>query len=257
MPSENIDHHWNCWKEWFLTHVKNYIPMKVVTDTNSPPWIDGEVRHLLWKKYAALKRFRQSRTNARKQKLRTLSQSVKYLVRQKHRDYLEKVKDSFAENPKLFWRYHKSVHRHRVRNRPEIVYNGETAKTAAHKAELFNTYFSSVFTSPRSSTNLEAVTRSPPLRTELQLSDIVISVDEVTDCLKSLDTSKASGPDGIPSRLLKECAGQIAPSLCDIFTHSLRLVDSLQSGNRQTLLRYTRNNKKNSQKIIDLFPCSP
>lgn len=52
MPSENIDHHWNCWKEWFLTHVKNSIPVKVVTDTNSPPWIDGEVRHLLGKMYA-------------------------------------------------------------------------------------------------------------------------------------------------------------------------------------------------------------
>ena len=112
------------------------------------------------------------------------------------------------------------MRRHRVSNRPEIGYNGETAKTAAHKAELFNTYFSSVFTSPRSSTNLKAVTRSPPLRTELQLSDIVISVDEVTDCLKSLDTSKASGPDGIPSRLLKECAGQIASSLCDIFNYN-------------------------------------
>jgi hypothetical protein len=154
--------------------------------------------------------------------LRTLSQFVKYLVRQKHRDYLEKVKDSFAENPKLFWRYHKSVRRHRVSSRPEIVYNDETAKTAAHKAELFNTYFSPAFTSPRSSTNPEAVTRSLPLRTELQLSDIVISVDEVTDCLKSLDTSKASGTDGIPSWLLKECAGQIAPSLCDIFNHSLQ-----------------------------------
>jgi hypothetical protein len=21
MPSENINYHWNCWKEWFLTHV--------------------------------------------------------------------------------------------------------------------------------------------------------------------------------------------------------------------------------------------
>ncbi|CAB4005603.1 Hypothetical predicted protein [Paramuricea clavata] len=218
MPSGNIDHHWNCWKEWFLMHVKNYIPMKVVTDTNSPPWIDGEIRLLLPKKYAALKRFQQSQTNARKQKLRTLSQSVKYLVRQKHCDYLEKVKDSFAENPKLFWRYHKSVHHHRVSNGPEIVYNGETAKTAAHKAELFNMYFC-VFTSPQSSTNLEAVTRLHPLRTELQRSDIVISVDEVTDYL---DTSKASGPNGIPSRPLNEFAGQIAPSLCNIFNHSLQ-----------------------------------
>ena len=257
MPSENIDHHWNCWKEWFLTHVKNSIPMKVVTDTNSPPWIDGEVRHLLRKKYSALKRFRQSRTNARKQKLRTLSQSVKYLVRQKHRGYLEKVKDSFAENPKLFWRYHKSVRRHRVRNRPEIVYNGETAKTAAHKAELFNTYFSSVFTSPRSSTNLEAVTRSPPLRTELQLSDIVISVDEVTDCLKSLDTSKASGPDGIPSRLLKECAGQIAPSLCDIFNHSLqsgRLPSEWKSANVTPIHKKQQKELAENYRPISLLP---
>ena len=47
------------------------------------------------------------------------------------------------------------MRRHQVSNRPEIVYNAETAKSAAHKAELLNAYFSSVFTSPRSSTNPE------------------------------------------------------------------------------------------------------
>ena len=40
---------------------------------------------------------------------------------------------------------------------------------------------------------------------DLQLSDVEVSVDEVHDHLKSLDTSKASGPDGIPARLLQEC----------------------------------------------------
>jgi hypothetical protein len=47
-------------------------------------------------------------------------------------------------------------------------------------------------------------------------------VEEVSNCLSSLDTSKATGPDGIPARLLKECGKEIAPSLCALFNHSLR-----------------------------------
>ena len=60
--TEEIDQHWIRWKEWFLTHVNNFIPTKVVRDANSPPWVDQEVRHLLRKKYAALKKYRQSKT---------------------------------------------------------------------------------------------------------------------------------------------------------------------------------------------------
>ena len=39
----------------------------------------------------------------------------------------------------------------------------------------------------------------------MQFSDITLGFDEVEACLHGLDTSKACGPDGIPSRLLKEC----------------------------------------------------
>jgi hypothetical protein len=41
--------------------------------------------------------------------------------------------------------------------------------------------------------------------------------------LQSLDPSKAHGPDRFPSRILKECAFQVAPSLHHLFTKSLRL----------------------------------
>jgi hypothetical protein len=104
----------------------------------------------------------------------------------------------------------------------EISYKGVTAKTAVHKAELFNAFFSSVFTSPRSNIGEDTTDNSLPIRTEQNLSDIAIGVDEVANCLHGLDTSKASGPDGLPSRLLKECAQQIAPSLCTLFNHSLQ-----------------------------------
>ena len=55
----------------------------------------------------------------------------------------------------------------------------------------------------------------------MEISQIQMSVDDVTKHLIGLDTSKACGPDGIPVRLLKECSQQIAPSLCGIFNHSL------------------------------------
>ena len=48
-------------------------------------------------------------------------------------------------------------------------------------------------------------------------------MDEVMELLSELDTTKACGPDKIPSRLLKECSEQIAPSLCSLFNHSLSI----------------------------------
>ena len=40
--------------------------------------------------------------------------------------------------------------------------------------------------------------------------------------LAHLDPTKATGPDGIPARVLRECSYGNAPSLCSLFNHSLR-----------------------------------
>ena len=105
--SADVNEHWSNWKDLFLTAVKEHIPIKTVGDKNSPPWIDGEVRHLIRKKYAALKKFRLNKSPERKLKLRKLSQNIKYLLRSKHRQYLAKIEASFKDNPKEFWSYHK------------------------------------------------------------------------------------------------------------------------------------------------------
>ena len=54
-----------------------------------------------------------------------------------------------------------------------------------------------------------------------QLSDITVSEEEVAHHLAHLDPTKATGPDGIPARVLRECSYAIAPSLCSLFNHSL------------------------------------
>ena len=89
--SDDIDKVRSSWKNSFLAVVKEHVPTKTVNDTYSLPWIDKEVRHHIRKKYLALRKYRQNRTENRlKQKLRELSNAVKYLIK-KHCQYLEKV----------------------------------------------------------------------------------------------------------------------------------------------------------------------
>jgi transposase len=95
-PTDYIDNYWEQWKETFLTAVKKYIPVRTVKDTNSPPWIDKEVRILIHKKYRALKNYRMNRSATRKRKLRSLTQQTKRHIRRKHQEYLAKIESSFS-----------------------------------------------------------------------------------------------------------------------------------------------------------------
>ena len=49
------------------------------------------------------------------------------------------------------------------------------------------------------------------------IPSIIISARKVRRVLRSLKTNKASGPDGIPPRFLKEFADELAPVLCRLF----------------------------------------
>ena len=206
-------------KDLFLAAVKEHIPTKTITDKNTPPWIDKDVRHLIHKKYTILKKYRQNKSEERKRKLRVISQNIKTLMKNKHHEYLDKIESSFKSNSKAFWSYHKAVLHHRASHNAVLKYNGTIAKSSKEKAELFNLYFSSVFSTPDVNTNYNYEINSP--ETVTSLAEFEICVDEVNECLSNLDTSKACGPDGIPARLLKEYSQQIAPSLCALFNTSL------------------------------------
>jgi hypothetical protein len=84
-------------------------------------------------------------------------------------------------------------------------------------ANMFNHYFASVFS--RKKANEEDVNESI-------MTDLAFCEAEVSYVLKSLDSSKATGPDGIPARLLREThrgetADVITPCLCKLFNLSV------------------------------------
>ena len=76
--TENIDECWMQWKSNFQAAVDQFVPVKTITNKNSPPWIDCEVRYLIRKKYTALRKYRLDKSDSRKLKLQ-YEQSVKTL----------------------------------------------------------------------------------------------------------------------------------------------------------------------------------
>ncbi len=68
-----------------------------------------------------------------------------------------------------------------------------------------------------------AHTESAPTAVAEEVSAISISVADVTRSFKQVNIHKAVGPDGIPGRVLRACAFQLAGVFTDIFNLSLSL----------------------------------
>ena len=94
-----------------------------------------------------------------------------------------------------------------------LHYNGETYTDSEDKANALNNQFVSVFTNEDQSP-LPHISNKPT-------PQLTVNVDGVFNLLNKIEPNKAAGPDGIPPRLSKETAYQMAPLLTLIFQTSL------------------------------------
>ena len=88
-------------------------------------------------------------------------------------------------------------------------------ETDVDKAEVLNTYFTSVFTQE----SLENIpTFEKTLHITEELTDFMITDEKVEKILK---TTKPPGPDGLHPRPLVEMANELVESFQELFTKSL------------------------------------
>ena len=85
---------------------------------------------------------------------------------------------------------------------------------AQEKVELFNNYFNSVFKRDNCVTLHEDYFFSDFDNDNQSLSNITLLPSLVKEFLDQLNISKSCGPDGITSRLLKECSKSLSTLLC-------------------------------------------
>ena len=60
-----------------------------------------------------------------------------------------------------------------------------------------------------------------PVQTQEKLSDVMFMKQSVEEVLLEVNPNKAAGPDRIETRILKECAKELAPILCKIYRKSI------------------------------------
>ncbi len=151
--------------------------------------------------------FKSGNTDDRKQASYDLRRSIKVAKRQ----YKNKVEEHFNNNnPRSMWQGINNITGFKG-NKPATV------NIAASLPDELNTFYA------RFEADNTAHTESAAAAAAEEVSPLTLSVADVTRSFKRVNIRKAVGPDGIPGRVLKACAFQLAGVFTDIFNLSLSL----------------------------------
>ena len=204
---------WDTFKKECITAINMYVPTKTTTTRFSQPWCNRNIRRLARRKARAYKKARKSKFPADWVKYKTLKTQMKKACRTAHDEY---VHDLVTEDhAKKLYTFIKSKKCDSSGVAP-LKKDGITHVEAQAKAEILNEQFSSVFTQENNSPLPDLGDSPYP-----DSPSITVTVKGVLKLLQGLNPHKATGPDNISSRFLREMAHPLAPALTLIFQASL------------------------------------
>lgn len=222
LKNDNIDIYANNITECILELSKKYIPNKTIKIRQSdPPWLNNTIKKLMRKRKRYFDRYKRTRLTNDFDKYKQLRNRVTSEIRKSKKAQTEKLADKLASNSsesRDWWKTLKSfIKPSKSSSLPPLVKDGEVFQKEKDKANLLNDFFTQ-------QTFLDETNASLPhlnSQIETSLDTITITPSEVEDILKSLKTGKATGPDNINNRILKEVAYPLSFPLCELYNLSL------------------------------------
>ena len=213
-----IDQLWDKIHKKLNETMNKHVPSRLKSSRFDQPWINQKIKKMSRRKKKYFKKARSTNLEDDWTKYRRLKKETRTECKKAFSSYINNViceteEDSKHTN-KRFWSYVKALKKDSSGVAP-LKRDGITYSDSKIKAEILNDQFASVFT--RDDTDEETERNSPfP-----NMPPITVGLEGVKKLLRNLNPNKASGPDEIPSRLLKAVADQIAPSLRLLFQASL------------------------------------
>ena len=205
---------WDTFKKELFGTMNNNIPHKEIRSRNSIPWITRKHRKMIKRKQRL---FNQAKKSKKWSNYRSYQKEVKRTFRKAEWEYVNTniIEGLDNNNTKPFWKYVKS--KRQDNNGIAPLKKGTTLiSDSKGKAEILLNQFKSVFTKPTTgdlpTTKIQSKRNITPIETNQK---------GLEKLLRKINTSKASGPDNIPNRILQECATQLAPTLKIILQLSL------------------------------------
>ena len=204
--------------------MRKHIPQKRLSTRWNVPWITGNIRRKIKKKQKAYNKAKKSKKEADWKEFRDIRRSIKCEMKSAHNEYvmsLLNLEDSDEGSPRIysagkkFWSYIRSRKRDNV-GIPSLTEEGREFTEAKAKARVLSRQYDSVFTN-------EDMEQTPTLSAHQMplIDDLHVNVVGIEKLLSGLNVKKANGPDGIPTRVLKEASKEIAPILTLIYNISL------------------------------------
>ena len=141
-------------------------------------------------------------------KYRELKRNSQRLCRKAHQNYVNDVISEDKNNKKLF----SYIRGKRISDFCDGI---NVIQDPLTKANMFNNQFSSVFPTPGAPIPRTSNSSFPPM------PNLKVSRKGVLRLMLDIKENKATGPDGIPGKLLKTCAHELADSFTLLFQKSL------------------------------------
>ena len=208
--SRNVLDNWQYIHSHVLQLIEDFIPIKLSSTRVHLPWLTVTLKCLIRKRQRVYNKVKLSQHPADWQEFKGLQYKVCSLMRKQHWQYLNNIltgTDDCENANKPLWHYIKCRRQDKVGIGTLSASNGAPVIHSIEKAQLLNDQFKSVFTSENLQ-NLPSKESSP----YLPMPKIIITIPGVLKLLSEINPHKASGPDNIPARVLKETASEIAPT---------------------------------------------
>ena len=223
MLTASVDKLWTMFTKHLSDLMHAHIPTKTLKGRKmKKPWIDRKVRTAIRKKARLYTRMKKTKKQQDIRKYRQCKGDVQKLERQAYFSYINNIievnedHDDKPSKQKRFWSYIKSLRKDNTGISP-LKDKGRLFNAPKDKANILNRQYQSTFT--------QEDTNQVPSPSGIPYPDMEdIEVDEagIRKLLQKTNPRKATGPDSIPARILKDCASELAPILTIIFNKSLQ-----------------------------------
>lgn len=219
----DTDSLWNIWRSKVLDACHRHCSAPTQRLDGRPfvspkPWITRNIINQVSVKHQLYRRYLRTHLNDDWQAFTKQRNLVTSLLRRAKSDFVCAKGDSEQDISRLHTLMN-AVHTKGDTEIPDIISSGTVHKDPLCKATAFNKFFISQ--------SLQSVSDGsepmPPVNIPQvydTLETFTTTPEEVQKLLRCLDTSKSAGYDGLPTRILKEAAKELAPSLTTLFNVS-------------------------------------
>ena len=199
----DINQAWELWQQTFLEVMEECIPKTKFFKEKSILWMQKNIKLKIKKRNRVYNRAKQTGKVHLLQQYKKLRNDVVALLRKAKKEYLRK---SSTPGCKQFWKTVKYFRKSSHPSIPVLRFDSNEASSNVEKATLLNQILSLNFNydiEPLSVSNSYQFITDPSSPVS---EDIVCTDGDVFCLLCAIDTTKASGPDGISGRILKGTA---------------------------------------------------